>query len=179
MLEPTSLFKFSIALYFQGWMTEFEGDYDPFNCNVRLTRIAFVRLEGHLLSLSYPHPKHRIPKRPLWNDPPLTTEVNFVRHCLYNISGAVVSIAPEGLARNRAWNKKYPIAICFPQNSIVAAVAPGVSTEPLEGKENPEETNGKSIDMDRREQKKEILKEDCSFKTVWLFSRTDREKDDW
>ncbi|CAG7729362.1 unnamed protein product [Allacma fusca] len=167
----------------QGWMTEFEGEYDPFTCHVGLTRIVFVRLEGFTLYVSYPHPKHRIPKRPLWNDVPISSEITFVRHNVYNISGATVFIAPERLARKRAWNKKYPIAIRLPNHSVLTTVSPNSADNIVLGDSSTTEvssSNHSQGDSKKTiEPKKEIVREDCSQRVIYLFSRTDREKDDW
>jgi hypothetical protein len=82
-------------------MTQMDGDYDVDNCTFRQTKLVFVRLDGYNLYLSYPHPRFRIPKRRLYNDPPIATEMIFVQHKVFSISGAQVAIVPDGLAQRR------------------------------------------------------------------------------
>jgi len=82
-------------------MTQMDGDYDVATCHFRQTRVVFVRLDESNLYLSYPHPRHRIPKRRLWSDPVVNMEHMFVRHKVYSISGAEISIVPVGLAKKR------------------------------------------------------------------------------
>lgn len=40
-------------------MTQMEGDHDVETCNMRQTRLVYVRLENFNLFLSTPHPKHK------------------------------------------------------------------------------------------------------------------------
>ena len=128
--------------------------------------------------------------------PQISTDHSFVRHNSYNIAGATVSIAPEGLAKKRVWNRKYPIAIKLPSQSILATVSPSSSSDNLDPgngveseKTNVNTSSGAAASSTststsgnaekKVEYKKEINREDCSHKVIYLFSRTDREKDDW
>jgi len=167
-----------------------------------------MRLDGNNLFISFPHPKMRIPKRRLWNDPVVTSDYIFIRHSVYNVSGASIQIAPEKLAKRRTWNKKYPICIKFPNCSVVAKISPTESVENLlvaiESGPGPSSAanttvnynvntagvsvnkgntalNASSNDTDGsvKSTRNGVIREDCSSKSLFLFARTDREKDIW
>ena len=161
----------------------------------RVANPVFLTLEGSNLCISYPSGRTRVAKRRYYNDPPFKTDVKFVRHCVFNIGGADIFIAPAGLARNRIWNKKYPIGITLPNYSVATNVnrvdsSSGIKTTTSDGAINlhqspaktvflddttlPSDTNSKTIKGD-----KEISREDVGRKTFYLYSRTSREKDDW
>lgn len=166
-------------------------EYDAFSFHLRNTKSIFVRLDGPNLLISHPHPRHRIPKRRLWDDPLITSDIIFIRHSHYNIYGAKVEIVPTGLAKKRCWCKKYPIAITLAcKDRYVAKLAEVETSSPVESESNGSvsfskddkgngsvKVAGRGVEGLRGEVHKEEGK--CWGKTLYLFARTDREKDDW
>lgn len=163
----------------QGWMLTLPPlenkavfpNYQCYTFHLRKTRAVFVRLDGPNLLISHPHPKHVIPKRRLWNDPIIQSEIIFVRHEHYNLFGSKVEIVPVDVPEKKVWSKKYPIALnlaCRDRHLGKPASEDGV------------EMKAKSATESKRDLKGEVLKDtDCPVKTLFLFARTDREKDDW
>lgn len=227
--------------------------YDAFRYHLRTTKPVFVRLDGPVLVMSFPHHKHRIPKRRLWSDPVIATDHIFVRHQQFNIYGARIEvcrdhlpliiitasvtillhvvvkkylfqhqIVPIGLARKRVWCKKYPISITITSTDkfcgkLLATGLPGQSSGGTPGEDSIDES-GSAIARDtitssstksttgastaaavsyskgdqgvkvdggaisgKEKYKGEVYREEgsCAGKTIYLFARTDREKDDW
>jgi hypothetical protein len=169
----------------------------------RVANPVFVRIDGSNLCISYPNGRQRIAKRRYWNDPPVTADIKFIRHSVFNIFGANIGIAPEGLAKNRSWNKKYPIRIELPDYSMVSNVTPvesltSLKTTSSDGTANLHQTTAtKSLDeapapfpapanTDTNTPRKtvvkgdkEVAREDCSGRVFYLYARTSREKEDW
>jgi len=168
-------------------MLALDGSYAP-KTSFRVANPVFLTLEGSNLCISYPSTRARIPKRRYWNDPPHPTEVKFVRFSVFNLTGAQIFIAPTGLAKNRVWNKKYPIGIKLPKACLVSNVTPpgveGSTSTILETPVNSEPGPSKTAGEEKEgspslKSNNEVRREDWSEKTFYLYSRTSREKDDW
>lgn len=151
-------------------------DYDASGFHLRNTKSVFVRLNGPNLLISFPHPRHHIPKRRLWNDPLINNDIIFVQHQHYNMHGAKVEIVPTELPKKRCWSKKYPISIILACKD--RHVGKLTTVEAL----NPVETDNKGNTNVVGEKLQGVVHKEegkCSGKILFLFARTDREKDDW
>ncbi|CAL8124139.1 unnamed protein product [Orchesella dallaii] len=163
----------------QGWMLTFpiETDiYSPLTHHLRSTKVVFIRIHGYNLLVSYPHSKHKIPKRRLWNDPIINTDHMFVRHTQYNLHGSKIEIVPIGLSKKRVWCKKYPISITLAcQDHMVGKIQEVVEDDAV----NFNSKEDGKVDLRNTRVKGQVTKESCDGRVLFLFARTDREKDDW
>lgn len=84
---------------YAGWMNEMDN-YDPLTFSFNLTTAVYVRLDGSVLKLSATNA--RIPKRRLWNEPPIDrSKIVFHDHRSYDLSDARIELLPLGLAKKR------------------------------------------------------------------------------
>lgn len=84
---------------YAGWMNEMES-YDPLTFSFNLTTAVYVRLDGSALKLSATNA--RIPKRRLWNEPPIDrSKILFHDHRSYDLRDARIELLPLGLAKKR------------------------------------------------------------------------------
>lgn len=81
----------------QGWMNEYNREYQPETYHITLTSTVYVRLEGSKLRLSTPRSK--IPKRALWNEP--RYRLLFSHERLYDIANCSIELRPDGLIHRR------------------------------------------------------------------------------
>ncbi|XP_069968035.1 uncharacterized protein [Bactrocera oleae] len=94
---------------YAGWMNEIFS-YDPLTYHITQTNSVYLRLDGTYLRVSTT--TARIPKRIMWNEPPIDIKhVHFTSHRVFNLLGCNVELLPLGLARKRYFNRKYPIQL--------------------------------------------------------------------
>ncbi|XP_018787857.1 PREDICTED: uncharacterized protein LOC108968336 isoform X2 [Bactrocera latifrons] len=94
---------------YAGWMNEIFS-YDPLTYHITQTNSVYLRLDGTYLRVSTT--TARIPKRIMWNEPPIDIKhVHFTSHRVFNLLGCSVELLPLGLARKRYFNRKYPIQL--------------------------------------------------------------------
>ncbi|XP_017152421.2 testis-expressed protein 2-like isoform X1 [Drosophila miranda] len=123
---PSSADQRAIMTY-SGWMNEIDS-YDPHTFSFHLTRSIYVRLDGCILNMS--GTQARIPKRCMWNEHPIDSKkVLFTDHRSYDLRDCRVELLPEGLAKKRYFNRKYPIQLTI-QNACKSPTA-RLSTESL------------------------------------------------
>ncbi|XP_054717524.1 testis-expressed protein 2-like [Uloborus diversus] len=157
-------------IIYKGWMNELPTDmnYNPDTYHVNCTRSLYVRLDGSYLRVSYPH--SNIPKRAMFNE--TRHERQFISQQHFDITDASVELLPKGLARKRLWSKKYPICLRIP-NSKQAVLSNFA-------KEADESSVAKSAGRKESPIKRCIPRINENNEVVlYLFSRTDRDKDLW
>ncbi|XP_045619752.2 LOW QUALITY PROTEIN: testis-expressed protein 2 [Procambarus clarkii] len=190
---------------YKGWMNELEGDYSPDTYHVTLTHSVFVRLQGSKLQIDHPRgkvPKHARIKEEIRNSV-------FTHHREYNIAGCQVMLLPRNLPRRWLWSRKYPLCIRLQTGSKESSPCPlSIASTPTgsahaspthtagsnlgrqgsteSGEGNWSLDNNKSsgeddlltssLDMASFE---EVTQDMCQEKSLYLFARSDREKDDW
>ncbi|XP_017774640.1 PREDICTED: testis-expressed sequence 2 protein isoform X2 [Nicrophorus vespilloides] len=97
---------------YEGWVNEYPEKYNAQTYHISQTQSVYLRLQGNLLKMS--HTKQKIPKRAMWNEPEY--KHSFMRHRIYNLLGAEVTLLPKGLTKIRHWSKKYPICVTLDKN---------------------------------------------------------------
>ncbi|PSN49759.1 hypothetical protein C0J52_08478, partial [Blattella germanica] len=187
----------------QGWMNEYRHDYHPDTYSINDTNSVYVRLEGSTLKIS--HTKLRIPKRAMFNE--RSHKLKFYHQRIYSLNHCQLRLLPEGLTRRRTWSKKYPICILLGGGSVLG-FQDFPDAELLDKNKNKEIENvpeefpkdGEEIDIQQDLEIKDdrtgtpdtsvmdesdddtfchILKPEAMEKRLYLFARTDREKEDW
>ncbi|XP_066432738.1 testis-expressed protein 2-like [Eleutherodactylus coqui] len=146
----------------QGWMNEMFY-YDPETYHPALTHSVFVTLEGTTLKRSYP--KNNLPRRSIYGEE--IPENVFVSDETNTMANAQVFLYPDGLANKRLWNKKYPICIQLSDSDDpeVENVEPaGIETD-----------SGEFL----RKDPDDCEKSECKARTLYLFGRTGRGKEEW
>ncbi|XP_046408967.1 testis-expressed protein 2 isoform X2 [Ischnura elegans] len=224
ILEVPAAKEYQPLPRYEGWMNQYPHEYDPSTYNVGATKPTLVRLEGHLLRLSYTTTK--IPRRAMWYEP-ATLRAPICHWVDYNIKNCPIVLLPDGLARKRLWSKKYPICIVLRKGSVVSTTFASVDgekesgTTPTDGSEGNKDTEESAMEKEvyskdsdddgensiassanyptevpermsgfREEDEWSVDEEEniCPVggelmkvhgKRLYLFARTDREKDDW
>lgn len=97
---------------YEGWMSQlpFESEYHIETHHMNNTQSVHLVLTGSTLRLRWP--KHPVPRRAMWNEK--RPEPVFVSQRHFSLTYAKVMLLPEKLARDRLWNKKYPICLLIP-----------------------------------------------------------------
>ncbi|XP_072318444.1 testis-expressed protein 2-like isoform X2 [Eucyclogobius newberryi] len=144
---------------YKGWMNEI-SNYDPETYHATLTHSVYVRLEGSTIRLSKPN--HNIPRRAAHDDS--KPDVTFISQKIYDLTFSKVHLVPEGLARKRVWNKKYPICIELGKQDDFMSRTGGESSEGSPTRDKTDGTGSVSTSQSV---------------TLYLFGRTGREKEDW
>lgn len=81
---------------------------------------------------------------------------------------------PQGLARKRVWNKKYPICIELGRQDDFMSKAEGERMEASEGTRERGEGTGAF-----QERRSSSSSSSSSILTLYLFGRTGRDKEEW
>ncbi|KAG8189960.1 hypothetical protein JTE90_009099 [Oedothorax gibbosus] len=156
-------------IIYKGWMNElpFDMNYNPDTYHVNCTRSIYIRLDGSYLRVSYP--LNNIPRRAMFNE--ARHEMQFIDQQHYDITGSAVELLPVGLARKRIWSKKYPICLKIPnpKQSLLSNKSTADTTS------NIKATSRKDSPI----KKVHPRINDNNEVVLFLFSRTDREKDLW
>ncbi|GCB65736.1 testis-expressed protein 2 isoform X1 [Scyliorhinus torazame] len=158
---------------FKGWMNEIYN-YDPETYHATLTHSVFIRLEGTVLRLSKPN--KNISRRASFNEAKSTA--TYISQKIYDLLDSKVHLVPNGLARKRVWNKKYPICIELARQDDFMSKT---QTE----KENVEEKlladkTETALEEPRKSVSQDSAKPFCQKDQVlYLFGRTGREKEEW
>ena len=145
--------------------------YDPLKYSINDTHVVQVLLDGTKLRLR--RTKANIPKRAVWDENiPTVTEFVHGRH--FDIKGSKVYLLPEGLVQKRLWSKKYPICIELSfkdksQHSESSSAESQTQQKKDTSSSKQESFHGFEI----------VNEEKCEEVTLYLFSRTCREKEDW
>ncbi|XP_018612684.2 testis-expressed protein 2-like isoform X1 [Scleropages formosus] len=159
---------------FKGWMNEIYS-YDPEMYHATLTHSVFVRLEGSVLRLS--KPSRSIARRATFNEP--KPEVTFVSQKIYDLTDSKVYLMPQNLARKRLWNKKYPICVELAKQEHFMSTAQADQSEAggvgVKDACGGEEALGPSFGS----QEPGCALDAKDHKTLYLFGRTGREKEEW
>ncbi|CAL9700865.1 unnamed protein product [Knipowitschia caucasica] len=143
----------------KGWMNDI-SNYDPETYHATLTQSVYVRLEGSTIRLSKPN--HNIPRRAAHND--TKPDVTFISQKIYDLTYSRVHLVPEGLARKRIWNKKYPICIELGRQDDFMSRTEDDNWESSEGSPTSDRAAIGSMYQNV---------------TLHLFGRTGREKEEW
>ncbi|XP_037133435.1 testis-expressed protein 2 [Syngnathus acus] len=146
----------------KGWMNEIQ-DYDPETYHSALTHSVFATLEGSRLRLDTP--QSNISRRATYDEK--LNEPTFVKSRSYRLERSKVFLLPSVLARKRLWNPKYPICIQL-----------------ASGGNSQEESGRRSEDSQEVEQPRTTPTSSYQHfseprKTLYLFGRTGREKEEW
>ncbi|XP_042219773.1 testis-expressed protein 2-like isoform X2 [Homarus americanus] len=190
---------------YKGWMNELEGDYSPDTYHVTLTHSVLLRLQGSKLQMD--HPRGKVPKHARLKEE--IRNLAFTHHREYDIAGCQVMLMPRNLPRRWLWSRKYPICIRLqcgskessPSPMSIASTPTGSahgspthfasshlgrqgSSESVEGNwsldnnksSGEDDLMTSSLDMASFE---EVTPDMCQEKSLYLFARSDREKDDW
>ncbi|GFU39020.1 testis-expressed protein 2 [Nephila pilipes] len=159
------------SIIYKGWMNElpFDMSYNPDTYHVNCTRSLFVRLDGSYLRVSYP--QKNIPKRAMFNEP--RHEMQFIHQQHYDITGSSVELLPLGLAKKRLWSKKYPICLRIPnpKQSVLSSFAKDFPDSSMPTKATVRKESPIKRYIPRINENNEVV--------LYLFARTDREKDLW
>lgn len=147
---------------YKGWMNEI-SNYDPETYHATLTHSVYVRLEGSTIRLSKPN--HNIARRAAHNDS--KPDVTFISQKIYDLTYCKVHLVPQGLARKRVWNKKYPICIELEKQDDFMSRTERDKWESRENSPTKDKADGTgSVSM-------------SPSVTLYLFGRTGREKEEW
>lgn len=190
---------------YKGWMNELEGDYSPDTYHVTLTHSVFVRLQGSKLQID--HPRGKVPKHARQKEEIRNTV--FTHHREYDLSGCPVMLFPRNLPRRWLWSRKYPICIRLQSGSKESSPSPmsiastptgsahgsptRFSGAPNLGRQGSSESGEGNWSLDNNRSSEddlmtssldmasfeEVTQDMCQEKSLYLFARSDREKDDW
>ncbi|XP_044008586.1 testis-expressed protein 2 [Aphidius gifuensis] len=183
--------EYSVIEKFEGWLNELPYDYDPDNYHVARTNTIFLKLENDYLKIM--ETRSRIPKRAVWNE--TNIKPKFTRKRVYSLAGATVELLPDGLTRRRRWSKKYPICVTFNREGIVENV---IIDSPSDDEDNNIDKDKDKIIIDKNDDiddddgddddtTKDLNdifedcedEDDCARLKIFIFGRTDRQKEDW
>ncbi|XP_063748610.1 testis-expressed protein 2 isoform X2 [Eleginops maclovinus] len=149
----------------KGWMNEIH-DYDPETYHPALTHSVFAALEGSCLRLD--SPRNNISRRAVYDE--RVHEATFVKSRSFQLAKSKVFLLPSVLARKRMWNPKYPICI---------QLAAGANSQEDEGG-RWEESLGEESGADPGSPQQRPSKPAGDIpRTLYLFGRTGREKEEW
>ncbi|KAL3877912.1 hypothetical protein ACJMK2_035554 [Sinanodonta woodiana] len=140
---------------YKGWMNEV-ADYNPDTYSINQTYSIHVLLDGTSLRLR--RPKVNIARRAMWDETQPAHQ--FIHQRYFSLRGSKVLLLPPGLVKKRLWSKKYPICVIHARKENMQHATTNGSTDSEHGFE--------IID----EQK-------CESSLLYLFARTNREKEDW
>ena len=186
--------KNALWLSFQGWMNELSV-YDPDDYHISATRSVFVQLEGTNLRLQTP--KHNVPKRAMWNEPPLHAST-FIHQRFFDLQGSRIYLLPQGLVRKRIWSKKYPICVGLVksgtkterkfvhQGSLDSIKLSETKKDDIKDRERRPPVAQASLDLDSSQSNVsavdmgyEMINTASTENLLYLFARTSREKEEW
>nr|XP_061844034.1 testis-expressed protein 2-like isoform X1 [Nerophis lumbriciformis]XP_061844035.1 testis-expressed protein 2-like isoform X1 [Nerophis lumbriciformis] len=151
---------------FRGWMNEMIN-YDPETYHATLTHSVFVRLEGSIIRLSKPN--HNIARRATHSES--KPDVTYISQKIYDLTNSKVCLVPQGLARKRIWNKKYPICIKLGKQDDFISKAEGEASKGFTAKNKSEGPGGAQEPARSTSSNRDL--------TLYLFGRTGREKEEW
>lgn len=186
-IEISPVEEYSVIEKFEGWLNELPYDYDPDNYHVARTNTIFLKLENNYLKIM--ETRSRIPKRAVWNE--TNIKPKFTRKRIYSLAGATVELLPDGLTRRRRWSKKYPICVTFNREGIVENVIIDSPSDDDDNNNNDKDKiiidNNDDIDDDDDDTTKDSNdifedcedEDDCARLKIFIFGRTDRQKEDW
>lgn len=165
---------------FKGWMNEIHS-YDPEMYHATLTHSIYVRLEGSVLRLSKPN--RNISRRAAHNEP--KPDVTYISQKIYDLTDSKIELVPQGLARKRVWNKKYPIRIELAKQEDFMSKAEGEKCDG--GEDRPAAQGEKPEGKDKAEKAEASGSAEAAKRltpgggdlTIYLFGRTGREKEEW
>ncbi|GIZ01034.1 testis-expressed protein 2 [Caerostris extrusa] len=91
----------------------------------------------------------------------------------YHVNWSTVELLPVGLAKKRLWSKKYPICLRIPnpKQSVLSSFAKDISDFTMPSKSTSRKESLMRKYIPRINENNEVV--------LYLFSRTDREKDLW
>ncbi|XP_068219412.1 LOW QUALITY PROTEIN: testis-expressed protein 2 [Palaemon carinicauda] len=189
----------------KGWMNELQGDYSPDTYHVSHTHSVMVRLQGSRLQIDNLRgkvPKHARLKEEIRN-------IAFTHHREYDLAGCDVMLFPRNLPRKWLWSRKYPICIRLHNESRGSTPSPvSIASTPIGsaqgspthfpitglGRQGSSESGEGNWSLDNNKSSgdddlltssldmasfEEVTQDMCQEKSLFLFARTDREKDDW
>ncbi|KAF4519214.1 hypothetical protein B566_EDAN015320 [Ephemera danica] len=118
----------------------------------------------------------KVRKRAMWNES--APRLSFYHQRIFDISGCTIKLLPEGLARK---SKKYPIAVVLGQDSRIGMTVPDTFKDTIEEDEEYDDEAESSIQEENSEDDAFYLVTSSMVEQnqLYLFARTDREKDDW
>ncbi|XP_068149255.1 uncharacterized protein [Drosophila tropicalis] len=192
---------------YAGWLNELNS-YDPNTFSFSLTRSVYVRLDGTVLKMSGTNakiPKRRMWNEM----PIDRAKVLFTDHRSYDLKDCRIELLPVGLAKKRYFNRKYPIQLIIKnscsestpvdQSSVVSVtegtgkaefkdVAVG-STPPSVDDQEKAIDFGATVMQADLQQLRNTVNPDTELNDITvpcgdevrllLFTRCDREKEDW
>ena len=153
----------------KGWLNEL-SDYNVDDYHINKTHSVFISLEGSHLRIQ--RPKNPVPKRAMWDE--VIPKAQFVHQRHFDLPGASVYLVPDGLVKKRIWSKKYPICIDLNSSKKTGdqqgASMKHISSDPnMSDKKDKSHVHGFEI----------ITEEKIGHRTLYLFARTGREKEEW
>ncbi|KAK3586700.1 hypothetical protein CHS0354_039172 [Potamilus streckersoni] len=140
---------------YKGWLNEV-SDYNPDTYSINQTYSIHVLLDGTNLRLR--RPKVNIPRRAMWDETQPAHQ--FIHQRYFSLKGSKILLLPPGLVKKRLWSKKYPICVILARKETIHHFATNGSTDSEHGFELIDEQN-------------------CESSVLYLFARTNREKEDW
>ncbi|EDW73272.2 uncharacterized protein Dwil_GK17462 [Drosophila willistoni] len=192
---------------YAGWLNELNS-YDPNTFSFSLTRSVYVRLDGTVLKMSGTNakiPKRRMWNEM----PIDRAKVLFTDHRSYDLKDCRIELLPVGLAKKRYFNRKYPIQLIIKnpnsESSPIDQASIGSGTDGTAKAEFKDVAVGstppsvddqeKSIDFGATvmqadlQQLRNTVNPDTELNDITvpcgdevrllLFTRCDREKEDW
>ena len=164
--------------------------YDPEDYHISATRSVYVQLEAAGLRLQTP--KHNVPKRAMWNEPPLHAST-FIHQRFYDLQGSKVYLLPQGLVKKRIWSKKYPICIGLVKSGTKmerkfvhqGSLDSIKMVEKESARERKPPQAQASLDTDSGlsvsavDMGYEMINTASTENLLYLFARTSREKEEW
>ncbi|XP_012268551.2 testis-expressed protein 2 [Athalia rosae] len=187
VLEIPAVEEHAVLDRFEGWLNQLPYNYHPDNYHVARTVSVYFRLEGGILKVM--ETKTRIPKREVWDEP--KHKVRFVWKKVYSLAEATVNLMPEGLIRRRRWSKKYPICITFGKDALIENCSLNEITDDQflertevddDGTIHEEDETDEDLSKDSKDPKEvfeDSSEESTSKSNMYIFARTDRQKEDW
>lgn len=170
----------------QVWMNELSS-YNPEDYHINQTQCIFVQLEGSMLRLQ--RPKINIAKRAMWDESFPSSSFIHQRH--FDLVGSKVYLLPIGLISKRLWSKKYPICIALDKvgSSIEKIRSPSIDkdmpedngqggTDSVDSVDDIETASVASTES-ALSKSENVIKKTEESKTLYLFTRTSREKEEW
>jgi hypothetical protein len=139
------------------WMYELRDKiYNSHEFSFSMTNICLIKIEKNILFVYQPskEPDHKL------NDDELYSKVSFDQVRIYNLNKAIIGLLPINMVRSKYWSKKSPIVlqnILYLRNEFI---------------QTSSSMTNLSISLNKKN-------ENNIQKTLFLFTRTRRSKEDW
>ncbi|KAI3384531.1 hypothetical protein SNEBB_003599 [Seison nebaliae] len=156
-----------------GWMLRYNSlnCYDAASFTLsRDTEPIYVYCSGGYFVVNYPHEKEECPSRKTIRDEKIIKNVRFVEREVFSMENCIeFCLLPRMLPRKAWWKRRFPILLTFSKRVQLTEM----------GNEENVNNSGNHVSTTTRWSPIRATGEDETLKHLILFSRNNRQKEDW